>query len=30
VRDHARALGKQELIGKLWGKRPITDAALTS
>lgn len=29
VRDHARALDKQELIEKLWGKRPITDAALS-
>jgi len=29
VRDHARALGKQELIEKLWGRRPITDAALS-
>jgi len=29
VRDHGRALGKQELIEKLWGKRPITDAALS-
>ena len=29
VRDHARALDKQELIEKLWGRRPITDAALS-
>jgi len=29
VHDHARALGKQELIEKLWGRRPITDAALS-
>jgi len=29
VRDHARSLDKQELIEKLWGRRPITDAALS-
>ena len=29
VRGHARALDKQELIEKLWGRRPITDAALS-
>lgn len=29
VGDHARALGKQEIIEALWGRRPITDAALS-
>lgn len=29
VRDHQRALDKQEIIETLWGHRPITDAALS-
>ncbi|MGH8115856.1 MAG: winged helix-turn-helix domain-containing protein [Rhodanobacteraceae bacterium] len=29
VRSHERALGKQEIIETLWGRRPITDAALS-
>ncbi|HET7299647.1 MAG TPA: winged helix-turn-helix domain-containing protein [Oleiagrimonas sp.] len=29
VRDHQRALDKQEIIQALWGQRPITDAALS-
>lgn len=29
VRNHERALGKQEIIEALWGRRPITDAALS-
>jgi DNA-binding winged helix-turn-helix (wHTH) protein/tetratricopeptide (TPR) repeat protein len=29
VGNHERALGKQEIIEALWGRRPITDAALS-
>ncbi|HET8553295.1 MAG TPA: winged helix-turn-helix domain-containing protein [Rhodanobacteraceae bacterium] len=29
VRDHQRALDKQEIIEAMWGLRPITDAALS-
>lgn len=29
VGNHERALGKQEIVAALWGRRPITDAALS-
>ncbi|MBN8728127.1 MAG: winged helix-turn-helix domain-containing protein [Xanthomonadales bacterium] len=29
LEHHERALGKQEIVTALWGKRPVTDAALS-